>query len=96
MVDRVDTSGEWREERLFVLREIERLDRSSNERAAEMAIYRDRVEGKQKQDIDQAHAKIRTLQQSKINANLKVWATSAAASFLGILVIELLRIVLKK
>jgi len=94
----VDTSGEWREERLFVLREIDRLEREGKERTVDLALLRTRVEekaGKAEFDVHQAHEKIRALERSRSSIKLKLWATSAAASFLGVVVIELLRMVLK-
>ena len=91
----VETSGEWREERLWVLRELERLSAAVEQKAAELAVHEDREE-KQKVDINQAHAKIRSLENSKRQAQLKVWIFSGAASGLMVIVVELLKLLLAK
>jgi hypothetical protein len=91
----VETSGEWREERLWVHKELERLSVAVEQKAAELAVHEDREE-KQKTDINQAHAKIRSLEAGKRQAQLKLWISSGAASGLMVLVIELVKMLLAK
>lgn len=69
----METSGEWREERLWVMRSIERIDKEREQTREELAVVKDKVEGQQKKSLDQAHAKIRELEASK-NARLRQWA----------------------
>lgn len=80
---------------MFVLRELGRLDREVREQNAAAAVLKASDEKKQL-DLNQAHARIRGLQSVNKWARLKVWATAGAASFLGVLVIELLKILLKR
>ena len=90
----VETSGEWREERFYVLRTLDRLESESKQKTAEIAKHEDREE-RQRKDLNEAHARIRSLQASAKNARLKSWAANGAAAFLGVVVIELLRFILK-
>ncbi len=71
------STGKWEEERLLLWREIELMqDRMKDSEACE------------KKQIDAAHQKIRGMESWK----WKSWAASAAASFLGVLVIVLLKL----
>lgn len=90
----VETSGEWREERFYVLRTLDRLEDELKRNNAQLAVHSDR-EVKSKEDLNVAHARIRSLQGSAKTARLKSWAATAAASFLGVVVIELMRHILK-
>lgn len=90
----VETSGEWREERFYVLRTLERLESELKEKTEHIAKHEDREE-KYTKDLNEAHARIRALQSSVKTARLKSWAATAAASFLGVVVIELLKSYLK-
>lgn len=83
-----ETSGEWREERLYVLRTIERLETAVQGQAGEIAVYRDR-EQKHIKDLNEAHARIRTLQTSAARAWWKIWAP-----VIGVIALELVRFAL--
>jgi hypothetical protein len=83
-----DTSGEWREERLWVLRELERLNTSLERKTYEIAQHEEREE-RERRDIHQAHHKIRMLETSKESLNVRVWIASCTAAFLGAALIEL-------
>ncbi len=92
----------WDQARLHVLVELERLDREIRDAGDRIAIVCDKIEGKQKRDIDEAHNRIRALQSSARSlegsrkvARIKHWATSACASFLALLVVELVKFILK-
>lgn len=90
----VETSGEWREERFYVLRTLERLEGELKEKTESIAKHEDREE-KYTKDLNEAHARIRALQSSVKTARLKSWAAMGAASFLGVVVVELLKSYLK-
>lgn len=90
----VETSGEWREERLYVLRTLERLEYESKQKIEQIAKHEDREE-KYRKDLNEAHTRIRALQASIRTARVKSWAATAAASFLGVVVIELMKNLLK-
>jgi hypothetical protein len=90
----VETSREWREERLYVLRTLDRIEVELKQKTAQLAVHGDREE-KSKQDLNEAHARIRALQSTARTARLKSWGATAVASFLGVIVIELLRHILK-
>jgi len=90
----VETSGEWREERLYVLRTLDRIEVELKQKTAQLAVHGDREE-KSKQDLNEAHARIRALQGAARTARLKSWAANSAAAFLGVVVVELLRFILK-
>jgi VIT1/CCC1 family predicted Fe2+/Mn2+ transporter len=90
----VETSGEWREERFYVLRTLDRLEGELKEKTKEIAKQEDRDE-KRRLDMNEAHARIRGLQSAAKTARLKSWAATGAASFLGVVVIELMRFILK-
>lgn len=85
----VETSGEWREERFYVLRTLDRLEGELKEKTEQLAVHRDREE-KSKGDLNEAHARIRTLQGAARIAWWKVWAP-----VIGVIVLELLRHFLK-
>jgi hypothetical protein len=78
----LDTStGKWDEERLLLWSAVALLQKQQRKQKR-----------RAKKQIDAAHAKIRALQAWK----WKAWAASAAASFLGVVVIELLRLLFAK
>lgn len=90
----VETSGEWREERFYVLRTLERLEGELKEKSEHIAKHEDR-EQRYIKDLNEAHTRIRALQSSVKSARVKSWAATAAASFLGVVLIELLKSFLK-
>ena len=90
----VESSGEWREERIWVLNEIERINLELTSKTAELAVCRDHEERHLK-DIHAAHARIRELQAVVRTARLKSWAATSVAAFLGVVVIELMKHILK-
>jgi hypothetical protein len=71
------TTGKWEEERLLLWAEIAQIKKRMME-----------SEAREKKQIDAAHQKIRGMESWK----WKSWAASAAASFLGVLVIVLLKL----
>ena len=71
------STGKWEEERLLLWAAIINLKRQMKH-----------AEAREKKQIDAAHQKIRGMESWK----WKSWAASAAASFLGVLVIVLLKL----
>jgi VIT1/CCC1 family predicted Fe2+/Mn2+ transporter len=71
------STGKWEEERLLLWAEIAQMKKRMKE-----------SEAREKKQIDAAHQKIRGMESWK----WKSWAASAAASFLGVLVIVLLKL----
>jgi hypothetical protein len=71
------TSGQWEQERLYVLRTLDDL-KSEQKRLGELAAAeRAAVLEKQTRDIKAAHDKIRELQHSKTTLRLKNWTMAA-------------------
>jgi hypothetical protein len=91
----IQTSGEWKEERLFVLHELDRINEENKILRTKVAVLENKIDGKGKQDMDQAHRKIRDLEAKVKNARLKTWAAISAASFLATVVLQLVRYVLR-
>jgi hypothetical protein len=85
----VETSGEWREERFYVLRTLDRLEGELKEKTEQLAVHRDREE-KSKDDLNVAHTRIRTLQAAARIAWWKLWAP-----VIGVILLELLKFILK-
>jgi hypothetical protein len=75
------TTGKWEEERLLLWAEIAQMKKRMKE-----------SESREKKQIDAAHQKIRGMESWK----WKSWAASAAASFLGVLVIVLLKLLFER
>jgi len=71
------SSGKWEEERLLLWAAVTHLQEGLKQEKAHA-----------RKQIDAAHQKIRGLEAWKT----KAWAASGAATFLGILVVELLRL----
>ena len=75
------STGEWKEERLLLWREIELLQ-------AEQA----RQKEKAREQIGASFTKIRDLESYK----WKTWAASGAAAFLSLVVVELLKLLFSR
>jgi hypothetical protein len=88
----MDTSGEWREERLYVLKTIEDLKAEQRRQIEADAIMRQVTAVKAEKDVKAAHDKIRVLEGTK----LKNWILTAALSVTVALLFELLRAYLHK
>lgn len=81
------TSGDWREERLYVLKTIEDLKAEQRRLSEAAAIAHEVVEKKAQHDIREAHDKIRvsegkikTLQDDRVMLRLKVWIMTVTLS----------------
>jgi hypothetical protein len=94
----VDTSGEWRDERLYVLKTIESLQEEQRRQLEAAAVMsRDKIV-KANEDIQAAHNKIRvleksaeTLKKSETSLKLKNWIITALLSGVVFALSELLK-----
>lgn len=88
----IATDLTWSEARAHVLETLEQQRKDLREMSGELAVYRNQVTGKQEQDINQAHAKIRSLTERYQRARFKQWLASGAVGFLATLVFELMKL----
>jgi hypothetical protein len=98
-----ETSGEWREERLFVLRAIDDLKAEQRRQIESEAVMRQTVVSKAEKDINAAHSRIRVLEdaskeQSKQSGilTIKNWVMAAVLSAGGVVTFELIKWVLTR
>lgn len=91
-----ETSGEWREERLFVLRAIDELKAEQRRQIEADAVMRQATAVKAAKDIDCAHDKIRALEGTGMHLQIKVWVMGAALSTAGVVLFEVLKWFLTK
>lgn len=87
----IQTSGEWREERLYVLRTIDAMQEELRSQSVAAAILSATKMAKAQKDIGQAHDKIRELEKSRSALRLKNWIMTAVLSFLVTVLFELLK-----
>lgn len=83
--------AEWPEARMFVFAELQKLREEVKRAQLTADIARDTQDGKQKQDMDIAHKRIRALQSELTKKNIKLWVATSAAGFLSALVVELIK-----
>jgi hypothetical protein len=76
------TSGEWDQERLYVLRTLDDLKAEQKRLGDLAAAERAAVLEKQTRDIKAAHDKIRDLQNSKTVLKTKTWLLGGALAVL--------------
>jgi hypothetical protein len=76
----VQTSGEWREERLYVLKTIEDLQTEQRRQSEQAAVTRASLAEKAQRDIKAAHDKIRALESSGGALRMKNWIMTALLS----------------
>lgn len=88
----MDTSGEWKEERLYVLKTLEDVKAEQRRQIEADAIMRQTTAVKAEKDIKAAHDKIRLLEGMK----LKIWILTAALSVTVALLFEFLKAYLRK
>lgn len=82
-----ETSGEWREERLYVLKSLEELKAEQRRQIEAEAVMRQTTAVKAEKDIKAAHDKIRALE----GTELKNWILTAALSCAVALLFEVVR-----
>jgi hypothetical protein len=90
------SSGEWRAERLYVLKTIEDLKSEQRRMSESAAIERAGIIEKGVRDIQQAHDKIRALENSAHLLALKNWVLAGVLSTVGVVTFELLKWVFHK
>lgn len=86
------TSGEWREERLYVLKSIEELKAEQRRQIEAEAILHHTTAVKAQKDIRAAHDKIRALE----GVQLKNWILTAALSCAAAVLFEIVKAHLHK
>jgi hypothetical protein len=99
----VNTSGEWREERLYVLKTLEDVKAEQRRISEAAAVERATVIEKGQRDIGAAHDKIRALETSAAenrseDSHLKIknWIMTGLLSSAAAIVFELFKWVLTK
>jgi hypothetical protein len=87
----IESSGEWKEERLFVLRALERIDAEQRRQIDAENMLQQTVAVKAAKDIGAAHDKIRKLESEKSGLAIKNWVMAALIYGGGIALIELVK-----
>lgn len=87
----VTTSGEWREERFYVLRSLDTLQQELRRQSEQAAMLRETAMAKAQQDIRAAHDKIRSLESGRNVLRLKNWIMTALLSTFIVLIFELVK-----
>jgi uncharacterized protein YggE len=87
----VATSGQWNEERLYVLQTLEDLKKEAREEAMAAAVERAGVIAKAEKDIANAHIKIRKLEGAHSWQRTKLYITTAVLSVVGAIAFELFK-----
>jgi hypothetical protein len=87
----VETSGEWRDERLYVLKTLEAVQLEQRRKAESDALLIQGQMVKASQDIKAAHDKIRILESSGSVLKIKNWIMTALLSVIVMLAFELVK-----
>ena len=87
----IETSGEWREERLYVLQTIQDLKEDLRKQSEAAAVERASVIEKGVRDIKEAHIKIRVLETTDQRLKLKNWIMTGALSATAAVIFELFK-----
>jgi hypothetical protein len=95
-VSSTDTSGEWREERLYVLKSLEELKAEQRRQIEAEAILHHTTAIKAQKDIRAAHDKIRVLEDSGKTAQIKNWILTTALSCAVAVLFEIVKAYLHK
>ena len=91
-----ESSGEWREERMYVLRAIEDLRAEQRRQIESEAVMRQTVVAKAEKDINRAHDRLRVLESSQGIMTIKNWVLAGVLSAGGVVLFELVKWVLEK
>lgn len=86
-----ESSGEWREERMYVLESIKELKAEQRRQIESETLMRQSLEVKAEKDIRAAHDKIRKLETSSGILSVKNWAMTAVISAGGVVLFELVK-----
>jgi hypothetical protein len=87
----VETTGQWRDERLYILKSIEELQQEMRRQAQAEAVLKQEQVGRSREDIQAAHDKIRHLETSAASMRMKNWIMTALLSFIGAGLFEAVR-----
>jgi hypothetical protein len=87
----VESSGEWRDERLYVMKTLEAVQLEQRRKAESDAVFIEGQMVKASQDIKAAHDKIRILESSGSALKIKNWIMTAALSVVAMLLFELVK-----
>lgn len=91
-MNRIASSGEWSEERLYVLQTVDDLKEEQRRQLQASAADRAALVEKAQRDITAAHDKIRRLESTKLSLTIKTWALAAALGGLFTVAIELFKL----
>jgi hypothetical protein len=87
----VETSGEWRDERLYVLRTLEAVQQEQHRQLEATLLMSQTQMVKASQDIKAAHDKIRILESSGSSLKIKNWIMTALLSVIVMVLFELVK-----
>jgi ABC-type bacteriocin/lantibiotic exporter with double-glycine peptidase domain len=87
----IQTSGEWREERLYVMRTIEQMQEELRNQSVAAAVLQQTQMVKAEKDIHFAYERIRSLESVRSALRMKNWIMTAVLSFLVTVLFELLK-----
>ncbi len=87
----VESSGQWNEERLWVLRTLEEIKAEQRRQAREAAADRASLLERASLDIRRAHDKIRALESADRTLRLKNWIMTVVLSCSGAVVFEVVK-----
>jgi hypothetical protein len=90
-VSPVETSGEWRDERLYVLKTLEEMRLEQRRQADSAAVLSQSQMVKADRDIQAAHNKIRTLESAGSALKMKNWIMTSVFSVIVMLLFELVK-----
>jgi hypothetical protein len=92
----MQTSGEWREERLYVLQTIEDMKADLRRQSEVAAVTRASITDIAQRDINVAHDKIRALEGIRSRLRIKNWIMTAALSASVAMLFEFIKAYLRK
>jgi hypothetical protein len=87
----IETSGEWRDERLYVLRTLDDVQKEQRRKAESDAVFIQGQMVKAGQDIKAAHDKIRILESSGSTLKMKNWVMTAVLAVGSAVLFELVK-----
>lgn len=100
---KTESSGDWREERLYVLKTLEDLKDEQRRQIADEAFLRQGLVAKAEKDINEAHRRIRALEDSAKEESkegsiltIKNWVMAAMLSAAGAVIFELIKWVIDR
>ena len=87
----VESSGQWRDERLYVLKTLEDLQQEMRRQAQAEAVLKQEQVGRSREDIQAAHVKIRHLEESAASLRMKNWIITASLSAIVTVIFEVVK-----